>query len=60
MVEESAVSVERNVWECVDNHGNTFLKNSLTMIGQHVIAFWPYIEEAAKAAIQEEGEENEH
>ena len=27
-------------WECVDNHGHYFTTNSLTAIGQHVIAFW--------------------
>lgn len=28
------------IWECVDNHGHYFTTNSLTAIGQHVIAFW--------------------
>lgn len=29
-----------DTWECIDNHGNYFTTNSLTAIGQHVIAFW--------------------
>lgn len=28
------------IWECIDNHGHYFTTNSLTAIGQHVIAFW--------------------
>ena len=40
MIDMDIPHTTEQVWECVDSHGHYFTTNSLTAIGQHVIAFW--------------------
>lgn len=45
-------------WECVDSHGHYFTTNSLTAIGQHVIAFW-LLDDKDKQNNDSKGETND-